>query len=108
MLSAERLKLINSESDVGKKYGRIEQNNTAGSQGYQAGNYFAFILQTGELFFDEPVTRILGYEHHEVPQVIESWISFIHPDDFAGAMKVVADHLDQRDRGERGEGIHGA
>ena len=51
MLSAERLKLINSESDVGKKYGRIEQDDTAGSEGHQAGDYFAFILQTSELFY---------------------------------------------------------
>lgn len=38
-------------------------------------------LQTGAFYLDPTVKDMLGYAEHEIPNDIEAWITYVHPDD---------------------------
>lgn len=38
-------------------------------------------LESGELFVDPNVKALLGYAEHEIPNDIEAWLGYVHPDD---------------------------
>ncbi len=51
-------------------------------------------LATGDFFLDPIIKNILGYEDHEIPNDLETWSSYIHPDDKRAVMQAAQDHID--------------
>lgn len=51
-------------------------------------------LQTQEFYLDSTLKALLGYSDAEIPDDIDCWMAFVHPDDRAMVMAAVQDHLD--------------
>lgn len=50
-------------------------------------------LQTNEFYLDPNVKEILGYSDHEIPNDINVWASYVHPDDLEPVMKAFQVHI---------------
>jgi PAS domain S-box-containing protein len=53
-------------------------------------------IATGSLQFSERAVSMLGYAPGELAPHVSSWESRIHPDDYAGVMSILQDHLQGR------------
>lgn len=53
-------------------------------------------LETGELFVDANVKAMLGYSDEEIPNDIESWLGYVHPDDCASVREKGRAHIEGR------------
>lgn len=51
-------------------------------------------LQTGEFYLDPNIKAILGYSDGEIPNDLEVWTTYIHPDDLQPVMEAAQAHLD--------------
>jgi PAS domain S-box-containing protein len=51
-------------------------------------------LQTGEFYLDPNLKAMLGYQDAEIPNDLNIWAEYVHPDDRAQVMKLAQDHLD--------------
>jgi|GEM_PF-4427016 len=51
-------------------------------------------LETGEFYLDPAVKANLGYNDHEIPNNLDLWSNYIHPDDKEAVMQAAQDHLD--------------
>jgi PAS domain S-box-containing protein len=51
-------------------------------------------IQTGDFYLDENVKAILGYRDDEIPNDLDTWANYIHPDDKQRTMELAQDHLD--------------
>jgi PAS domain S-box-containing protein len=51
-------------------------------------------LKTGEFYLDPNIKAILGYENAEIPNNLEQWVNYVHPDDRAQVMAAAQAHLD--------------
>ena len=51
-------------------------------------------IQTNEFYLDPNVKAILGYRDEEIPNDIETWSSYVHPDDRQAAMDAFQAHID--------------
>ncbi|MEG4083783.1 PAS domain S-box protein [Microcoleus sp. POL10_C6] len=50
-------------------------------------------VQTNEIFFSSRWKEMLGYEDHEIPNILDQWVNLIHPDDLGWVMQAVQDHF---------------
>lgn len=50
-------------------------------------------MKTGVVNRSPQYLKLLGYEVGEFPDIVNSWETSIHPDDFAGMMERLTDHL---------------
>lgn len=50
-------------------------------------------IQTGEFFLDPNVKAILGYEDREIPNDLNRWSSYVHPDDRQTVTAAIQAHL---------------
>lgn len=53
-------------------------------------------IQTGEFYLDPVIKNFLGYEDHEIPNDLEVWTGYIHPDDKSAVMKAAEDAIEGR------------
>ena len=53
-------------------------------------------LETGEFYLDPNLKRILGYEDHEIPNDLEEWSNFIHPEDKQAVMAAAMEAVEGR------------
>jgi PAS domain S-box-containing protein len=53
-------------------------------------------LETRYFFLDPNVKALLGYEDHEIPNDLEAWSSYVHPDDREGVTRAAQDVIDGR------------
>ncbi|MBD2461861.1 PAS domain-containing protein [Oscillatoria sp. FACHB-1407] len=51
-------------------------------------------LRTNDFYLDPTIKGLLGYTDDEIPNDIEYWATFVHPDDRDAVMVSVQDHLD--------------
>jgi PAS domain S-box-containing protein len=50
-------------------------------------------IKTGKFYLDPSIKAILGYNDEEIPNDLESWATYIHPDDKQPVMKTFQDHI---------------
>jgi PAS domain S-box-containing protein len=50
-------------------------------------------VQTNEVFLSSRSKEILGYEDHEIPNIVDEWANLIHPDDLGWVMQAIQDHF---------------
>jgi PAS domain S-box-containing protein len=50
-------------------------------------------ILNGDLVINEEYTRMLGYDFESFPLIYSSWEALIHPDDKAGVLQALNDHL---------------
>lgn len=53
-------------------------------------------LQTGEFYLDPNIKAILGYADEEIPNDIEIWTTYVHPDDKQPVMEAAQAHIEGR------------
>ncbi|MHC4845992.1 MAG: ATP-binding protein, partial [Planctomycetota bacterium] len=53
-------------------------------------------IPSGEVFYSPRMKEQLGYRDDELPNVLESWDSHLHPDDRERVWQEVRDHLEKR------------
>ena len=53
-------------------------------------------LQSGDFYLDSNVKAILGYRDDEIPNDLEVWVNYVHPDDRDGVMAACQAHMDGR------------
>jgi PAS domain S-box-containing protein len=51
-------------------------------------------VQTNQFYIDPNVKAILGYSDAEIPNDIEVWSNYVHPDDKQAVMEAFQDHID--------------
>ncbi|MEG4962616.1 PAS domain S-box protein [Microcoleus sp. K4-B3] len=50
-------------------------------------------VQTNEIFLSSRSKEILGYEDHEIQNLVDEWANLIHPDDLGWVMQAIQDHF---------------
>ncbi|MEG4487474.1 PAS domain S-box protein [Microcoleus sp. D2_18a_B4] len=50
-------------------------------------------VQTNEVFFSSRWKKMLGYEDHEIQNILDEWANLVHPDDLGWVMQVIQDHF---------------
>ncbi|MEG4245463.1 PAS domain S-box protein [Microcoleus sp. MON2_D6] len=50
-------------------------------------------VQTNEVFFSSRWKEMLGYEDHEIQNILDEWANLVHPDDLGWVMQAVQDHF---------------
>ncbi|NQE32705.1 PAS domain S-box protein [Microcoleus asticus] len=50
-------------------------------------------VQTNEIFLSSRSKEILGYEDHEIQNLVDEWGNLVHPDDLGWVKQAVQDHL---------------
>ena len=50
-------------------------------------------VQTGEVFFSKRWKEMLGYEDHEIMNLLDEWSKRVHPDDMNGVMIEIEKHF---------------
>ena len=53
-------------------------------------------IQTGAFYLDPNIKAILGYTDGEIPNDLEVWVQYVHPDDREAVMAAAAEHLEGR------------
>ena len=53
-------------------------------------------LDTGDIYVDPALKRILGYEDHEIKNRLDDWGKHVHPDDVPEVMSESVDHIEGR------------
>jgi len=51
-------------------------------------------LQTNEIYFSERWKQMLGFEDHELPNVVQSWMGRVHPEDLPTLQTQLQIHLE--------------
>lgn len=51
-------------------------------------------IETGEVFFNEFWSKMLGYEHHEIMSNVDGWADLLHPDDVDRTWEILQANLD--------------
>ncbi|MCB0167777.1 MAG: PAS domain S-box protein [Anaerolineae bacterium] len=78
----------------------IEQALQLGQERYHLATQAAAVgvwdwnLQTGEFYLDPVIKAILGYTNEEIPNDLNIWAGYIHPDDHEGVMAAAQAHID--------------
>ena len=50
-------------------------------------------VQTNEVFLSSRSKEILGYEGHELQNIVDEWANLVHPDDLGWVMQAIQDHF---------------
>ncbi|MEG4516107.1 MULTISPECIES: PAS domain S-box protein [unclassified Microcoleus] len=50
-------------------------------------------VQTNEVFFSSRWKEMLGYEDHEIQNIVDEWSKRVHPDDLGWVMQAIQDHF---------------
>jgi PAS domain S-box-containing protein len=53
-------------------------------------------LDTGDIYVDPALKRILGYEDHEIKNRLDDWGKHVHPDDVPQVISESVDHIEGR------------
>lgn len=51
-------------------------------------------LETGEFYLDPNIKAILGYRDEEIPNDLDVWSAYVHPQDATRVMQAAQDHLE--------------
>jgi PAS domain S-box-containing protein len=51
-------------------------------------------MQTQKFYLDPNVKAILGYSDEEIPNDLDVWVTYVHPDDHQGVMEAFQAHID--------------
>ena len=51
-------------------------------------------LETGDFYLDPRIKANLGYADSEIPNDIEIWTTYVHPDDLQSVMEAAQNHID--------------
>jgi PAS domain S-box-containing protein len=92
----------NRETELEVKLARAEQRLDEMLERYALATAAANVgvwdwnLETGDFYLDPNVKGFLGYGDDEIPNDIEIWAGFVHPDDKEPVMKAAQDVIDGR------------
>ncbi|MEG4008919.1 PAS domain S-box protein [Microcoleus sp. Pol11C1] len=50
-------------------------------------------VQTNEVFLSSRWKQMLGYEDHEIQNIVDEWDNLVHPDDLGWVMQAIQDHF---------------
>ncbi|WP_445173335.1 PAS domain-containing protein, partial [Microcoleus sp.] len=53
-------------------------------------------VQTNEVFLSSRSKEILGYEDHEIQNIVDEWANLVHPDDLGWVRQAIQDHFAQK------------
>ena len=53
-------------------------------------------LETGDIYVDPALKRLLGYDDHEIQNRLDDWGNYVHPDDVPQVMSESVDHIEGR------------
>jgi PAS domain S-box-containing protein len=51
-------------------------------------------IKTGDFYIDPNIKALLGYTDAEIPNDLEQWVTYVHPDDRDAVMAAAQDYLD--------------
>ncbi|MFC1705939.1 GAF domain-containing protein [Planctomycetota bacterium] len=51
-------------------------------------------VKTGDFYLDPAIKARLGYRDDEIPNDLERWVSYVHPDDRQAVMDAAQEHMD--------------
>jgi len=78
-----------AEESLRKSEGRYELATAAARVGV-----WEWDIKTNEFYLDPNVKAILGYRDDEIPNDLEKWTEYVHPDDRGPVMEAAQAHLD--------------
>ncbi|MBW3587137.1 MAG: PAS domain S-box protein, partial [Cyanobacteria bacterium 0813] len=55
-------------------------------------------VQTNEVFLSSRWKEMLGYEDHEIQNIVDAWANLVHPDDWGWVMQAIQDHFAKKTR----------
>ena len=102
-LERECLKLRQEADELRRekeKYKRIEKALHKSEERYALATRAARVgvwdwnIQTNEFYLDANVKAILGYRDEEIPNDLEIWAGYVHPDDKQPVMDAFQAHID--------------
>jgi PAS domain S-box-containing protein len=53
-------------------------------------------IETNDFYLDKNIKALLGYTNEEIPNDIETWSQYVHPEDKEAVMAAAQDHLEGR------------
>ncbi|MCB0172277.1 MAG: PAS domain S-box protein, partial [Anaerolineae bacterium] len=80
----------------------IEQALQLGQERYHLATQAAAVgvwdwnVQTGEFYLDPVIKAILGYTDDEIPNDLDTWAEYVHPDDRQAVMAAAQAHIEGR------------
>ncbi|MDJ0831866.1 MAG: PAS domain S-box protein [Desulfobacterales bacterium] len=92
----ERLKRETKKHQQTEEKLRVEQKRYALATRAANVGVWDLDLQTNEFYLDPNVKAILGYSDAEIPNDIEIWSSYVHPDDQQAVMEAFQAHIDEK------------
>ena len=102
-LERECLKLRQKADEFSRekeKYKRVEEALQKSEERYKLATRAARVgvwdwnIKTGEFHLDANVKAILGYRDEEIPNDLEIWAGYVHPDDKQPVMDAFQAHID--------------
>jgi hypothetical protein len=76
------LKNLNKYSYLEEKFNKLYENVIYGQQLAKFGSW-TYDIQKGETFWTEGIYNILGCEPQDLDDKLQSFLSYVHPDDLA-------------------------
>ena len=92
----EDLKRETQERDQAEKRLRKGQERYALATRAASVGVWDVNLQTNEFYLDPNLKAILGYRDDEIPDDLEIWAGFVHPDDKQPVMDAFQAHIDEK------------
>jgi PAS domain S-box-containing protein len=87
------VKDITERKKVEEAWRKSEERYTLATNAARVG-VWDWNIQTNEFYLDPNVKTILGYSDAEIPNDLEVWSNYIHPDDKQPVMETFQDHID--------------
>jgi PAS domain S-box-containing protein len=79
------------------EYKKIKERYDLATQAANVG-VWDWNIQTGEFYLDKNVKQILGYNDEEIPNDLDVWVTYVHPEDKQRVMEAAQAHIDGKTR----------
>lgn len=82
-----------SPSTIEQALRQVEERYSLATRAARVG-VWEWQVQTGEFYLDPNVKAILGYTDAEIPNDLNLWVNYVHPEDRASVMAAAQAHLE--------------